>query len=122
MDAPIYPPSVAYHGPARLPEVMSSKTTTITDLLANPAAKAIVIREIPGFESRIANPMLKPHLGAFSLRSLVQFGMFKSVSFSDGIRTQQGDEFAVEADAFRLPVRNPLAYGIDEGLAQVQSL
>ena len=78
MDAPIYPPSAAYHEPVRLPELLSSKTTTINDLLSNPAAKAIILREIPGFESRISNPMLKPHLGAFSLRSLVQFGMFKS--------------------------------------------
>jgi hypothetical protein len=40
-----------------------------------------------------------------------------TLSFSDGISTQPGDEFEIEADAFRLPVRNPIAAGTVETVA-----
>jgi hypothetical protein len=32
-----------------------------------------------------------------------------TLSFADGIRTQEGDVFEIEADGFGLPLRNPLA-------------
>ena len=31
-----------------------------------------------------------------------------TLSFADGIRTEQGDIFEIEAPAFGLPLRNPL--------------
>jgi hypothetical protein len=38
----------------------------------------------------------------------VHFFGTATLSFSDGVTTQDGDIFEIEADAFRLPVRNPL--------------
>ncbi|WP_310535032.1 AraD1 family protein [Novosphingobium sp.] len=38
----------------------------------------------------------------------VHFFGTATLSFSDGVTTQHGDVFEIEADAFRLPVRNPL--------------
>jgi hypothetical protein len=78
MDAPLYPPSQAYEPPIVLAYPMTTANTAIATLLADPAAKAIILREIPGFESRIGNQQLKPHLGNFSPRSLVQFGVFQA--------------------------------------------
>jgi hypothetical protein len=39
----------------------------------------------------------------------VHFFGTATLSFSDGVRTEPGDIFEIEADAFRLPLRNPLA-------------
>jgi len=39
----------------------------------------------------------------------VHFFGTSTLSFSDGVQTQEGDVFEIEADAFRLPMRNPLA-------------
>ncbi|WP_242148977.1 AraD1 family protein [Sphingomonas sp. BAUL-RG-20F-R05-02] len=52
----------------------------------------------------------------------VHFFGTATLSFSDGVRTQIGDVFEVEADAFLLPVRNPLAQATDAGMAKVRSL
>lgn len=78
MDAPIYPPSSAYEVPMRVPYARTTANTSIQRLLADPAAKAILQKEVPGLEGRIGNEQLKPHLDNFSPRSLVQFGMFKA--------------------------------------------
>ena len=39
----------------------------------------------------------------------VHFFGTATLSFSDGFSTQPGDEFEIEADPFRLPLRNRLA-------------
>jgi hypothetical protein len=52
----------------------------------------------------------------------VHFFGTATLSFSDGVRTQVGDVFEVEADAFLLPVRNPLAKAAAGGMAKVRSL
>ena len=38
----------------------------------------------------------------------VHFFGTATLSFSDGIRTQEGDVFEIEAPPFALPLRNPL--------------
>jgi hypothetical protein len=78
MDAPVYPPSTAYVQPARVPRPLDTKDTSIADLMAIPAAWAVVLKEIPTVQQRIGNEQLKPHLGNFSFRSLTQFGVVKS--------------------------------------------
>jgi hypothetical protein len=52
----------------------------------------------------------------------VHFFGTATLSFSDGVATEPGDQFEVEADAFRLPVRNPLARGAAEPMAEVPAL
>ncbi len=52
----------------------------------------------------------------------VHFFGTATLSFSEGLATQQGDVFEIQADAFTLPVRNPLAQGNDEGLVTVRPL
>ena len=44
------------------------------------------------------------------------------LSFSEGIETREGDVFEIEADAFTLPVRNPLVRQATQPLATVRAL
>ena len=75
MDAPLYPPAVAFVPPQRLPQRLSAAETPITELKANAAAWAIVNKEIPGMDRRTSGDQIKPHLGNFSLESLLPFGI-----------------------------------------------
>jgi hypothetical protein len=52
----------------------------------------------------------------------VHFFGTATLSFSDGIETQEGDVFEIAADAFAWPVRNPLVRQASEPVAQVRSL
>jgi hypothetical protein len=45
-----------------------------------------------------------------------------TLSFADGITPQAGDVFEIEAPAFGLPLRNPLAIDADRGVALVRQL
>ena len=51
----------------------------------------------------------------------VHFFGTATLSFSDGVRTEPGDEFEIEAAPFTLPLRNPLVRG-GEASVRVQSL
>ena len=74
MDAPTYPPAASYVEPEWLPRTLNTRETPITVLQANPEAWAIVMKELPGVERRIGSVMIRPHLGNFSIYSLIQFG------------------------------------------------
>ena len=52
----------------------------------------------------------------------VHFFGTATASFADGIETRPGDVFEVEAEAFRLPLRNRLARAQDKGLVKVRTL
>jgi hypothetical protein len=52
----------------------------------------------------------------------VHFFGTATLSFSDGINAEPGDVFEIEADAFRLPLRNPLSPAAPEGLVEVRAL
>jgi len=52
----------------------------------------------------------------------VHFFGTATLSFSDGIATEPGDVFEIRANAFALPLRNPLAAAADEGTVVVHSV
>lgn len=52
----------------------------------------------------------------------VHFFGTATLSFSDGVRAEPGDVFEIEADAFRLPLANPLREVAGEGLIGVRAL
>jgi hypothetical protein len=52
----------------------------------------------------------------------VHFFGTATLSFSDGVQTQEGDMFEIMAEPFVLPVRNPLVRAAPEGLIEVRSL
>jgi hypothetical protein len=77
MEAPVYPPATRFEQPVKVARPLSTADSSFAELLADPAAKAIFLSEVPDFERRVSNPMLAPHLGNMSPRSLAQFGLFK---------------------------------------------
>jgi hypothetical protein len=52
----------------------------------------------------------------------VHFFGTATLSFSDGIATEEGDVFEIKADAFHLPVRNPLARAQSDDFSGVRML
>jgi hypothetical protein len=50
----------------------------------------------------------------------VHFFGTSTLSFADGVRTKAGDVFEIEADAFTIPLRNPLACESADALAALQ--
>ncbi len=52
----------------------------------------------------------------------VHFFGTATLSFSDGVSAEPGDVFEIEADAFRLPLRNPLELRVDAGFTSVKKL
>jgi hypothetical protein len=80
LEAPLYRPSASYQAPAPVAHEMSTANTSISELMAIPAIKAMLEHAIPGLSGRFAVEQLKPHLGNLSFRSLVQFGMFDSAT------------------------------------------
>ncbi len=52
----------------------------------------------------------------------VHFFGTATLSFSEGVRAEPGDVFELEADAFTLPLANPLARASDEGVVAVRAL
>jgi hypothetical protein len=74
MDAPLYPPATVFEQPVRVARQVSTRNTPIADLMKIPAAWAIIEKELPGIEPRLNTEALKPHLGNFSFRSLLQYG------------------------------------------------
>ncbi len=77
MDAPLYPAASEFVMPQRVAYRISTRNTPIAELMKIPAAWSIIVAEVPNIDARLSVPMLKPHLGNFSLRSLVQFGFAK---------------------------------------------
>ena len=52
----------------------------------------------------------------------VHFFGTATLSFSDGVKTEAGDVFEIDADAFHLPLHNPLVVGDDNQFVAVASL
>jgi hypothetical protein len=52
----------------------------------------------------------------------VHFFGTATLSFSDGVQTQEGDVFEIAAPPFRLPVRNPLAHAAAPADGEVRAL
>ena len=73
MDAPLYPPAAAFEQPVAAPYVLRLENVSLSDLLAMPAAWAIVVKHLPALQRMVSTPMMKPHLGNFTVRSLEAF-------------------------------------------------
>lgn len=78
MDAPVYYPPERFVPPARVPRFLNTTDTTIAELKNIPAAWAIVTKEAPELEALTTYPQLKPQLGNFSFKSLIQFGIVQA--------------------------------------------
>jgi hypothetical protein len=73
MDAPTYPPAVAYAAPRVAGYKLSLAGCPIGELVANPAAWAIVLKHNPGFGMMVGSAQIKPHLMNMTTADLAVF-------------------------------------------------
>lgn len=75
MDAPTYPPATAFEPPVAAPYELSLETASLADLIAWPAAWAIVLKHAPALKMAVNSPQLKPVLSNFTVDSFITYGM-----------------------------------------------
>ena len=76
MDAPLYPPAVAYEMPRQLPQVLSVRTTSIAELQGDPEAVAVLKVLLPAMAQAREGPiaiLIEP----LSLRDASMYGSVK---------------------------------------------
>jgi hypothetical protein len=95
LDAPIYRSAAAFEQPIAAPYVLRLENVSLAELMKTPAAWHIVLEHLPWLELMTQSPMLKPHLGNMSVRSLAAFGMAPTAKVLA----------AVDEDLARLPVK-----------------
>ena len=73
MDAPTYPPAVAFEQPASTPHTVSLDSFSLAELMKMPEAWAIVVKHLPSLQRMVGTPMIQPHLGNFTVASVQVF-------------------------------------------------
>ena len=76
MDAPLYPPAAAYAPPERLPQVLSTRTSSLAELREDPEAMAILEKSLPRMAEADSGPVAIL-IEALSIRSALAFGGIK---------------------------------------------
>lgn len=74
MDAPTYPPAIAFEQPVAAPFELSTRTVSIGELMKMPAAWAIVTEHLPMMKMAVSAPQAKPHLGNMTVVDFAGFG------------------------------------------------
>lgn len=74
MDAPLYLPARRFERPQLLEVYFGVDSVPIADLVRSPTIRAMLMREIPGFERILGAGQLQQHLSNFTLRNLAEFG------------------------------------------------
>jgi hypothetical protein len=76
MDAPTYPPAVAFEQPVAAPyDELSVGIVSLAELMSAPAAWAIVLEHAPAFKFAVSAPQLKPYVTNMTVDSFIQFGV-----------------------------------------------
>ena len=76
MDAPLYLPAAAFQQPQRLPQPLSTRTTSVADLQQDPEAIAVLKRLLPAMAQVREGPtamLIEP----LSLRDASMYGSIK---------------------------------------------
>lgn len=75
MDAPTYLPAQAYEAPIVQPRVLTTRGTSISDLMTRPAIWEEVTNELPALPHVVKSPLARPHLGNVPLTFLLDLGL-----------------------------------------------
>ena len=75
METPIYSPAIAYQAPIALPYVLSVEGCSVGELMADPAAWAIVLKHMPGVKFLTQIPAVQKLLDNMTL---VDFSVFSA--------------------------------------------
>lgn len=76
MDAPLYPPASSYEQPRSLPQVLSTRTSSIAELREDAEAMAILQKMLPSMAQADSSP-LAILIEAISIRSVLSMGGLK---------------------------------------------
>ncbi len=71
--APTYPPASSFEPPASVAYVVSLENSSLAELMNNEAAWQIVLKHLPTLKLMTGSPMIKPHLGNFTVHSMQAF-------------------------------------------------
>jgi hypothetical protein len=74
MDAPTYPPAIAFEQPAAVRTELSIYNVSVAEMKAAPKAWEVVTRNAPGLKMAASSSFLQPHLGNFTVADLLAFG------------------------------------------------
>ena len=74
MDAPMYPPAIAFEQPLAQPYAITLQNFSLAELMKMPAAWAIVLKHMPSLKMMTGSPMISPYLGNLTVQSLSAFG------------------------------------------------
>jgi glyoxylate carboligase len=77
MDAPLYPPASVFEQPRSLPQLLSTRTSSIAELKADPEAMEILKVALPSMSSEQVGPEIAILIEAISIRSAVAMGGVK---------------------------------------------
>ena len=73
METPTYPPAAAFEQPVAEPYVLRLENLSLADLMKMPAAWDIVVKHLPALELITSSPMMKPHMGNFTVQTIQTF-------------------------------------------------
>ncbi len=71
--APIYPPAASFEPPVAAAYVVSLENSSLAELMSNTAAWDIVLKHLPMLKPMTDSPMIRPHLGNFTVQSMQAF-------------------------------------------------
>ena len=93
METPIYPPAAAYEQPVAVPARLRVGNVSLAELVAAPAAWAVVVKHAPVFKQIVGAPQIKPHMTSMMVESFITFGSIVDRKTVD----------AIDQDLRRLP-------------------
>jgi hypothetical protein len=73
LDTPLYLPAAAFEHPLATPQVVSLENFSLAELMKMPAAWTVVMKHLPSLQLMVGSPMIKPHLGNFTVHSVQTF-------------------------------------------------
>lgn len=98
MEAPVYPPALAYHEPEAVAYTLTVADASVAELLAIAEAKAAIIAVVPDFEKRVSGE-IGQHLGNLSLKLLADYTVIDRAAYEavasriDGLHLQVSDNY-----------------------------
>lgn len=87
MDAPLYPPARRYVEPEVVPTLVTTGSVSAADLMAIPAARAVMVEIVPNSARLMGAPQLRAHISNLSFRSLAALGALRGADL-DGVDTR----------------------------------
>ena len=74
MDAPIYAPAAAFEPPVPVPTPLTVSAVSLAELMAAPAAWAIVLKHVPIMKMIVGGKQIQPFLTNMMVESFIVYG------------------------------------------------